>query len=178
MVGVLWAAAAVLGLAGLAKLRHPEAAAAAVTAARLPWRPMLGTTIAMRSVGAAELAVALAVLGLGGRWPALLLAAGYASLTVVAVRITRQAPTQPCGCLGNATQPISRGHLAVDIAGLTVGLTATVVPQPSLPALLTAAPGATAAVVIAAALLTWLALLAMTALPELTRVRRTVENPG
>lgn len=134
MVGLLWAAAAILAASGLGKLARPASTVHALKAARIPGARVLASTTFVRVAGATELGVAGYALGWGGSPAAALLAVCYLILilTVVAWRMLRVSPGQDCGCFGGSSEPITDWHLLVDIAGLSIGVAATRWPQPSV----------------------------------------------
>ncbi len=115
MVGILSAAALLLVVAGLAKLRDPGPARSAIVAARLPGGARVRSPWVARSVGAAEVLVGTAALLVGGRWTAALLGASYLLLALVAWRLLSVASGTGCGCFGATGAPISRWHLALDL---------------------------------------------------------------
>ncbi len=116
--GPFLAACALLVWSGVSKLRDPRATRAAADALDLA-----GTPLTVRAVGAAE--VAAAVVGaVFGHLGALSVAAVFGALTVVAVRLLRRAPATPCGCLGASDAPVSRAHVAVNLAAVMAAVAA------------------------------------------------------
>ena len=176
MVGLLWAAAVVLGVAGLSKLARPASTVDALTAARIPGARVLASTATVRVAGATELGVAGYVLGWGGSPAAALLGVCYLILTVVAWRMLLVSPGQDCGCFGRSSEPITRWHLLVDIAGLSIGVAATLWPQPSVVDEVTGQGAQGVLLVALSLLLAWLCYLLMTALPALGNLRAKVAN--
>src|SRR5579871_1193327 len=87
--------AAVLVVAGVAKLRSPGAAVEALRAAGLT-----AGRVRARAVGAAEALAGAAVLAVPSRPTLVLAALLYAALTVFAVRLLRSGPVASCGCFG------------------------------------------------------------------------------
>ncbi|MEA2352344.1 MAG: hypothetical protein QOJ14_758, partial [Thermoleophilaceae bacterium] len=57
----------------------------------------------------------------GGR-AALAVAAGYALLTVFAVRLLVRAPTIPCACLGSSTSVVTPMHVVLDAVAVAVAV--------------------------------------------------------
>jgi hypothetical protein len=88
-------AALILAVAGVAKLRSPEAAARAVT---LP-----ATSVRVFALG--ELALASAALFTASAWSAALMAALYAGFAVLTLRLARAGAA--CGCFGAEESPAS-----------------------------------------------------------------------
>ena len=174
MIGLLDACAVLLGAAGVGKLLRPDPTVRAALALRLAGAARF-TTAAVRWVGAAEIAVALAVLLVGGAAAAAALAVAYLLLTAVAGRLLSVAPDSDCGCFGTSAEPVSRLHIVVNAACALVAGIAIVVPQPSLPETLagTGAAGGAALVLLVGVLAALLGAL-MTALPALTSARAKV----
>jgi hypothetical protein len=175
MIGSLnLAAALLLAGAGVAKLTTPGPAVAMLRRAwrRLPARAARPGS--MRFAGAAELAVALAVVAAGGRWPAVLLAAAYAVFTGVALRLLRRGSRTSCGCFGRTDSPVGLPHVVVDVSATALAVAAAVRPPGPVGGLFH--DGATRGIlgVGQAAILAYLAFLAMTALPALAAERRRV----
>jgi hypothetical protein len=88
-------AALVLAVAGVAKLRSPEAAARAV---RLP--PAL-----IRTFAAGELTLAAVTLIVAGAWSSALMAVLYGAFAVLTLRLARAGTA--CGCFGGPESPAS-----------------------------------------------------------------------
>ncbi len=179
MIGVLWAAAMLLGAAGLGKLLQPRPSARAVVAAELPAASLLSARPVVRVVGAAEVAITAWVLFGGGTLPAALLAIAYLALTMVAARMLRFAKGQNCGCFGTASEPISLMHGIVNGAGVLVGAGAALLPTafsdvPSVPQALSDDAVQAVLLVAMAAVLCSLCYLGMTALPALLALRAKV----
>ena len=105
----------VLAFAGIAKLRHPDTARAALRAAGVP-RPCAAVRLGATSeLAAAALGLTLAPMAAG-----VVLAAMFGALAVVAGIAARRAPELPCGCFGDDDgPPLHRRHVAVN-AGCAV----------------------------------------------------------
>jgi len=166
---VLLAAAALLLLAGLAKLARPAPTSQALRTQGLPDRPEL-----VRLLGAAEVVVALLALAdlpLGAELVTLL----YVGFTAfVAAALVRGRPMTSCGCFAEPDVPPTPVH-AVLTAALAGGcLIAALAPATGLPDL-AAAPLATAVVAAGTAgLVAWLSYLVMAELPRvLAELART-----
>ena len=91
----LLVAALVLCVAGVAKLRAPDAAARAVGADRR----------IVRLFAAGELGLGGVVLAAGGPVPATIMAALYAGFAILTLRLARAGET--CGCFGAPQSPAS-----------------------------------------------------------------------
>lgn len=162
-----WVFAVLLAVAGAAKVTDPAATSAALQGARLVSDRRL-----VRLLGAGEIVLAVAVLMLGGRLPAVLLAIAYAVFAAFAYRQARQG--EGCGCFGVSDAPATRLHVVVNVVAATLAAGAALRPAPSLLAVL--GDGVFEALLIAVALLLAAAALrlALTALPELAVARDLV----
>lgn len=117
------AAAVLLVVAGAPKVLDPEPTARAAASARLPAGAGL-----VRLFGAAEAALGIVVLGVGGPVPALLVAATYAGFAAVVVRGLVRGDMESCGCFNGEDSPPTVLHVVLDLglagAAVTVALTA------------------------------------------------------
>jgi hypothetical protein len=113
--GPFVAACVLLLVSGFGKVRNPVATEPALRAVGLPAGP-----IAVRLLGVVELTVALAGLCIGPA--AVLVAALYGALAIVAWRLYRHSPATPCGCLGAATAPVSIAHVVLNVVAMVVAL--------------------------------------------------------
>jgi hypothetical protein len=136
--------------AGLVKLRQPGTAGAFLASLGLPAPRLLvraGALLEIAAGGAAAFWPQIAALAIA------LLYAAFAAL--VTVQLRRQTGV-PCGCLGAATGPASRVHLALNLVCTTLAASAAIAPPPALPTVAAADPLAAVAagfVALAAALL-------------------------
>jgi hypothetical protein len=136
LTGPLAIAALVLGVAGLAKLRAPHAAARAALVAGLPGarRPVPGFAVARRLVrtfAAVEVAVSLWCLADPGRLAAAALAGMDAGLAGIGFVLARRGAT--CGCFGADDGPASTAHWLLSGALAAVGAGAAVWTPHGLP---------------------------------------------
>jgi hypothetical protein len=106
------AAALVLVVAGLGKLRSPAAAIGALRSAGL-----FGGTVAVRLAALGELALGGWALSVGGRAPALVMAGAYAGFACLGSVLARRASA--CGCFGDAGGLASGWQASVSV-GLTL----------------------------------------------------------
>lgn len=113
--GPFVAVCVLLLVSGFGKVRNPGPTEPALRAIGLPARPN-----AVRLLGAVELTVAIAGLCIGPA--AVLVAALYGALAIVAWRLYRHSPATPCGCLGAATAPVSIAHVVLNLAAMVVAL--------------------------------------------------------
>jgi hypothetical protein len=116
LAGPFLVACALLVVAGFAKVSRPEPTRAAVFAIglRVPRLVVVG-------FGICEVLAGSSGAVFGGR-AALAVAAGYALLTVFAVRLLVRAPTTPCACLGSSTSVVTRTHVARDPVAVAVAV--------------------------------------------------------
>ena len=174
MVGVVWAAALLLGSAGIGKLLRPAPTVGALRAVRIPGAALLAAPTPVRLIGAAEILVAAAVLVFGGAISAALLAVSYLLLTVVGLRMLKSAPAADCGCFGRTEEPISRWHIAVDVTCLLIAVAAVIWPQHGVPGEFESQGLPTVVVVGLAGLCAWLGYLLMTEFPAMLAQRAKV----
>jgi hypothetical protein len=157
-----WVAAALLLLAGSAKLRRPRGTVTAVVGAGLPASPAL-----VRGLGGLEVVVAIAALALGGPAPAAAMAALYAAFAVYVVGRRRRDRAAVCGCFGDDRSALTSSHVVLTSAAAGVCTVAAVTAAPGV-GRLTQIPMTTAGATLAAAVATaWLARLLLTAAPDL-----------
>jgi hypothetical protein len=168
------AAAALLVVAGAAKLRTP--APAATMLAGLGVRPFARARVAARSAAAVEIGVGLAALTFGGRIAAAALAACYLALTAVAVRLATGPEPAPCGCFGAADGDVGLAHVVLDVVALGIAIAAIVVAPSGLAGWFGSDTGVALTAAGQAALLAAAGYLSITALPALSAARRALEN--
>ena len=124
VTALAWIAAGLLVVAGVGKLPVPDGAMATLHSLRLP-----SGRVAARLVGMGEVAVGIAVIVVGGRVGAGLLAVVYALLLAVAWR--QRVRQLDCGCFGVAAAPVSPLHLGVNAGAAATGvLGLAIVPLP------------------------------------------------
>lgn len=134
-VGPVWIAAIVLAVAGSWKLVEPGPARDALRALRLPpGIAVLATrsTVPVRLLGAAEVALAVVVVASGGRVAPVLLSVAYLGFALVAERLRRTPGGASCGCFGQRSTPPGLLHVAVNILAAGVALGAAGLGTPSL----------------------------------------------
>lgn len=120
-LGGYGAAAIVLAAGGGAKAARPAATARALRQLGLPVSPL-----AVCAGGAAEVLVGGAGLVVGGRGPAVLVAASYLVFAIVVVAASRRgSPLTSCGCFGEVDAPPTLAHALLNLA--FAGFAATVV---------------------------------------------------
>ena len=157
------AAAALLVLAGVPKVRDPGDLVRAVRSVGLP----LGRG-AVRAFAVAEVVVGVVALVAPGAVTAALLAMTYAVFTAfVVLALSRGGVLSSCGCFGKADTPPTRAH-AVVTGAATVAAAAVAVTVPAAPwaVLADLGPAAVAGLVAITALLAFLAWQVMAVLPS------------
>ena len=156
----LLAVAALLVLAGAAKLRQPAAAAAFLGSVGLP-----ATLLLVRASALLEVAAGGAAL-VRPRAAAAAIALLFAVFTVLVAVQLRQPGSVPCGCLGAATAPPSRVHLSLNVSCLAVSVAAVAAGPASLPTLAAANPLAAALALLVGITVALLAAAATRLFPE------------
>ena len=112
------AAAVLLGVAGVPKVRDPGDLVRAVRSVGMPFGRG-----SVRAFAVAEVVVAVAALAVPSRVTAVLLAAMYAVFTAFVVTALRRGGVlSSCGCFGRADTPPTRAHAVVTGAASVVGL--------------------------------------------------------
>ncbi|WP_052668316.1 MauE/DoxX family redox-associated membrane protein [Nitriliruptor alkaliphilus] len=157
-------AAGLLVPAGIAKLRAPGVARAALGLPRRtePW---------VRTLGVAELGLAAAVLATAARPAVAALGVAYVAFTAVALR--QRARGASCGCFGASDTPTGWHHVLLDGVAAAVVMAAAVVGVRPASHLLTDAPLAGVPLLAAGAIAVASLQLVITALPDLATARRT-----
>lgn len=108
----LFAAAALLVVAGLGKILRPPATQVALRTAGIPGRSWM-----VRSIGVFEVIVGVAAIAVGGRVPAALVAGAYLAFAAFSARLRSASHgAAPCGCFGAADAPVGAIHIGVDLA--------------------------------------------------------------
>jgi Methylamine utilisation protein MauE len=123
------AAAVLLAVAGVPKVRDPGNLVRAVRSVGMPFGRQ-----GVRAFAAAEVGIAVAALVVPGRPAALLLAAVYAGFTAfVVLALRRGGVLSSCGCFGRADTPPTRAHALATGAASGVGLLVAVDPPGAQP---------------------------------------------
>lgn len=153
MIGLVGAAALLLGAAGLTKFVRRRGV--------------------VRLSGLVELLVAVLVLVVGGRVGAALLTVAYASLAAVSWRMMSVAPGQDCGCFGR-TSAITHAHTAVNAMFALVGATALALAPRSVLAEVQAQQWSGIPLIVGMTMLAYLSYVLMVVYPDLLRSRAQV----
>ncbi len=172
--GPLLAAAALLAVAGRAKLRRPAPTGLALARLGLP-----GSDGVVRLLGVVELAAGAAAVLVGG-WLALPVAAlylGFAAVSAAQVRrAARTGEAADCGCFGDSSAPVGWSHVAVNLLLAVAAGVAAAQGADGLVAGLGDAPAATVGVAALAALAAWGIEAVLTDLPALRAWRTAAES--
>jgi hypothetical protein len=162
LAGLVYAAALLLGAAGIGKVTSPGATRIALRSAGLP-----ASALAARAIGVAEVLIALAALAVGGTLSTGLVAASYLGFAWFARRLdTRTRGSAPCGCFGASSAPVGTLHVVLNLL-IAAGAAVAAVEAPG--SIWTAAgdtPGAGVPFIGLVLLLAWMLYAALTALPE------------
>ena len=162
-----WVFAVLLAVAGAAKVADPAATSAALQGARLVSDRRL-----VRLLGLGEIALAFAVLAIGGAVPAALLAVAYGVFAAFAYRQSRQG--EGCGCFGVSDAPATRLHVVINVVAAAAAAVAAWRPAPSLVAALREDVFESLLIAVALLLAAAALRLALTSLPELAVARNLV----
>jgi hypothetical protein len=122
LTGPALAIAALLALAGAQKVLDPTMTVGALRALRLPSSPVV-----VRAGAAAELALGVLAIGVGGVVVWALVAASYLAFAVFVVAALRHGTMLgSCGCFGREDTPPHWSHVALNLllAGVAVALAA------------------------------------------------------
>jgi hypothetical protein len=171
MVGLLAAAGLLLIVAGGSKLRAPEAAGAALRAARLRMPAGLARPVQVRLLGVIQAGAGAAVLVLDRRPAGLIVLVSFAALAAFSWRMAAVAPDQGCGCFGATDGPVRPRHIAMDLLLAGLGAVAALWPGPGFGPELTRQPMAGLPLIALTALLAYACYLLMSALPDLSAAR-------
>lgn len=168
VAGPFYAVAALLAVAGLAKLARPSATVDALRRAGLPAPAPIG-----RLVGALEVAAAAAAMALGSRTAAIVVAACYLAFAGFTARLVVSGRHEDCGCFGGASTPATRLHVALNLGAVIVAGVAAADPPGSIPEVVAAQPLLGVPFAALAGLCTWVAYVAFTLLPEVEQAAAT-----
>jgi hypothetical protein len=172
LAGPLYAAAALLALAGVGKLTRPAATRVALRTAGLP-----STAPIARGLGAVEVVIGGAVIAVGGPLPTAALAASYGGFAWFAHRLERASRgTADCGCFGASSAPVGLLHVVVNAVIATLSLAAIALPVDGIATAITDTPWSGVPFLALTTLLTWMLYVTLTALPTtLAAAKRAVD---
>ena len=118
VIGPYLAAVALLAVGGAPKTWAPADTSRGLRAMRLPVGPL-----AVRIMGAAEVATAVSAVLRPGPVSAIAVAAWYVVFAaVVVVALRSRAPLSSCGCFGAVESPPSLAHLALVVLAAAVSI--------------------------------------------------------
>jgi hypothetical protein len=169
------AAALLLAIAGVAKVTSPYLAQASLSAAgvRIP-------AVAVRLLGAGELAVGGAAFLEPTTFTAAATAVAYGGFCLFTVRLLRTtAGTRvDCGCFGGAGSEASPVHLGLNAIAFAICIGATAAPPPGPDWVLARAPLTATAICLGVAAATYAAYLVFTAFPRAWRSYGSAADPS
>jgi hypothetical protein len=162
LAGLVYAAALLLVAAGVGKATKPGATRIALRSAGLP-----ASELVARSLGIAEIVIAVAALVVGGPVATALVAISYLGFAWFARRLdVKTRGSAPCGCFGASSAPVGTLHVVVNLL-VAVGVGVATLDAPG--AIWDAAgdtPWGGVPFLGLTALLAWMLYAALTALPE------------
>ena len=116
--GPLWVFAALLAVAGAAKVGSPSTTSGALSASGLP-----SSRRAVQLLGIAEIAVGIYAIVIGDAASGAAVALFYLAFTwFVMNALVRDLPVASCGCFGKEDTPPSWIHVALTILGVAAGV--------------------------------------------------------
>jgi hypothetical protein len=160
-------ASVLLVLAGVVKLRTPDATAQAIIDAGLP-----GSRAAARGIGATEIVVGTWAIVSPTSGGALACGALYTAFAAFLGYVLVARPDAgSCGCAGPTPVPPSRLHATLNVVAAIAAFAyaTTTAPAPALAAWLADLGWASVAVVLGSVIAGWLVVVAVTAVPEAFR---------
>lgn len=162
LAGPLFAAALLLGAAGVRKVADPGPTRIALRTAGLP---SAGWTA--RLIGLGEVTIAAATLAVGGPITAAAIAAAYLAFALFTRQvITKGGRRASCGCFGASDTPVSRWHVGVDLVIAGVAALAVAWPPDGIVAVARDTPAAGIPFLVSVVLLAALLQALLTALPD------------
>lgn len=159
LLPALLATAAILVVAGCAKLTQPSAAATFLRTFGVP-----EANVVVRVGALLEIAAGVAALH-WTREAGMAIALLFAVFALVVAAQLRRQGDVPCGCLGAREIPPSRVHLALNLACAVAGLAAALAPPPALTSLVETDPASAIVAAFAAVVTALLAQSALVLLP-------------
>jgi hypothetical protein len=126
---LVFVAAGLLVVSGLAKLREPGPASRALAGARLP-----SGRVAGRALGLVEVVVGAACLFVAGPWFRVATAVLYAAFAAFLVVLLRGDGSTSCGCLGTKDAPPTTLHVVLDLVAAAAATAGAVTGSPSIQA--------------------------------------------
>jgi hypothetical protein len=158
--GPFYASAGILVVSGMAQVRSPRPAAAALFAAGLPVAAW-----AIRVLAAGEIVLGLAAILRPTPPVALAVAGAYVCFAAAASLFLWSPQVRSCGCLGDRTVPPSVLHVALNLAAAAFAVAAAVTRVASLPSTVVALGWSAALLVAGGATIAYLAAAAVSLFP-------------
>jgi len=159
--GPFYASAGILVASGVAKVRSPRPAAAALFAAGLPAAVWM-----VRALAIAEVVLGLAAILRPALPVALAVAVAYVCFAAVASLFLWSPRVRSCGCLGERTVPPSLLHVALNLAAAAFAAAAALTHVESLPSTVDALGWSAALLVAGSASIAYLAAAAVSLFPS------------
>jgi hypothetical protein len=174
LAGPFLAAVVVLALAGAVKVVDPAGTRVALRTVGMPSSAWFA-----RSIGAVEVALAIAVLAVGGSLPAVGVIAAYVGFAGFAEVLRRRSRGRAdCGCFGAASAPVSRLHVVLNVVIAAVAAATLPDPVPDLPDALGLTPWSGVPLALLVAVLSWQIVVTLTLLPRVqAEARRAAPRP-
>ncbi len=173
--GLVYAAALLLWLAGVAKVTVPASTRVALRSAGLPSKAWM-----TQGLGGAEATIAAAAVFVGGPVATALVAVSYLGFAWFSRRLqVKTRGAAPCGCFGSSSAPVGTLHVVLNLL-VAAGVGVAVVDAPgSIWSAASDTPWAGVPFVGLTLLLTWLLYVALTTLPEtLAAAKATAPTAG
>lgn len=153
--------AALIAVAGMAKIGTPSATVGALEASRLPSSPRL-----VRMLGGLEVAVGVYAIVFGDVLAGAAVVVMYLGFNAFVVNaLVRDLPVASCGCFGKEDTPPSWIHVAITVVGMAAGLLAVVSP-PGDPAEILAGGSGALIFLGMTGVAFWFAYMSLTSLPK------------
>jgi hypothetical protein len=127
LVPVFLVACTLLAVSGFSKLRAPASARASLELIGVPVRLM-----AVRALGAGEVALGVVAAIRPGPLTAGLVAGAYGTFLITTMRLLAVEGGADCGCFGTASTVASRSHAVLNFAACVCAVVAAVFPPPGV----------------------------------------------
>ena len=168
LAGLLFSAAIVLGVAGVAKVVTPDGTRVALRTVGLP-----SSRWVVRLLGLVELSITATALVVAGRLGALLVTVAYLGFAgFSALLLSRSRGRASCGCFGGTDSPITRVHVVLNVIIAIAVATCIARPAPDVTAVAADTPWAGLPFALLVVLLAWVLQVAFTTLPALQAAER------
>ena len=179
LAGPYVAGCLLLMLGGAAKAARPPDAARAI-AVLAPAVPLRAGVVVVRLVAAGEVALGAAALVFPAPPLAAAVAASYLAFAAVVLVVRRRGgPLATCGCFGTPDTPATRVHVGVNLALTVAAAVVAAVPPPERAwGELATSPLGGIPLLVVAALVAWLAVLALGPLARLGAARHPRSGDG